>query len=978
MKQLKYTLLLPVFLFICCSNTFGQEHAPLFILGHSQFRSVCENTPSFSINTLLAIIDSDAGDNETWSLVTAPAHGAAVAAYTTLSIGDTLIPAGLTYTPATGYSGTDTFSVSISDGTQADTTTIYITINPLPSAGSITGPSGICSYGTITLADGVTGGVWSSDNTAITTINASTGVDTGLTAGSTIIRYTVTNGCGSASTSIPFTVDNTVPPFPAGVTGLHAGCIGSSVALNDATPGGKWLSSNQAVASVDSATGQVMGMSAGVAAITYSESNFCVSYYRTISFTVNPVPVAISGSYVLCTGVSSILTDAVTGGSWSSSATTIASVGLYSGVVTGYTAGTAMITYSAGVASCKTTAFVTVNVTPSAFTVVGGGAYCSGSTGAHVGLNGSAPGVRYQLYRSGSATSTMLDGTGSALDFGAQTLAGSYSIVGTDTITGCDKNMFGAVTVSINTLPTAFAVTGGGGYCAGGAGNHIYLLASQAGMQYQLYNGPSPAGVVVAGTGGSLDFGISAAAGVYTVVATNTLTGCTRTMAGSATITIEQHPLSFDIIGGGSYCIGSPGVHIGLDSSTLGVDYQLLNGTALYGISIHGTGIPLDLGLVAPAGVYTILATNASTGCTSLMPGSTTIVINPLPLDYFVSGGGGYCIGDTGRHITLPHSQTGVGYQLYNGAILTGPAVVGTGSAIDLGLQSDTGTYTILATGIITGCANEMDGSATITIDSLPAVHAVTGGGSYCAGSLGVYIDLDGSDMGIKYQLYYGADSLSIPQPGSGGPLNLGLYTASGSYTVVAINAVTGCKHNMTGSATVTENPLPSPITGTDSVFIGATTTLSNATPGGTWSSNYTSLATVGPTGIVYGDSVGRDTIVYTLPTGCTAKMEVIVKYTPVDTSLTIVGQVAARSTGITVFPNPSAGSLNIKWDGQTTGPAEIMVTNITGQVVYRTSVNINDPSGQVQISPDLNEGAYLLSIRSAATYYTSELMIRH
>jgi hypothetical protein len=86
----------------------------------------------------------------------------------------------------------------------------------------------------------------------------------------------------------------------------------------------------------------------------------------------------------------------------------------------------------------------------------------------------------------------------------------------------------GSATVTIYILPTAFSVTGGGSYCAGGAGLSIGLSNSQNGVTYQLYNGASTAGSAVAGTGAAISFGTFTASGTYTVVATNTTTTCTR------------------------------------------------------------------------------------------------------------------------------------------------------------------------------------------------------------------------------------------------------------------------------------------------------------------------------------------------------------------------------------------------------------------------------------------------------------------
>ncbi len=74
---------------------------------------------------------------------------------------------------------------------------IIVTVNPLPSAGIITGPATVCVGDTITLLGAVSGGLWSSVFTTIATVST-TGMVIGITPGIDTIVYTVTNSCGSA------------------------------------------------------------------------------------------------------------------------------------------------------------------------------------------------------------------------------------------------------------------------------------------------------------------------------------------------------------------------------------------------------------------------------------------------------------------------------------------------------------------------------------------------------------------------------------------------------------------------------------------------------------------------------------------------------------------------------------------------------------------------------------------------------------
>ncbi|MFN3410418.1 MAG: beta strand repeat-containing protein, partial [Limisphaerales bacterium] len=121
---------------------------------------------------------------------------------------------------------------------------------------------------------------------------------------------------------------------------------------------------------------------------------------------------------------------------------------------------------------------------PAAYNVTGGGALCSGDPGVAVGLANSDSGVDYRLIRNGTPTGTMLSGTGSALDFGPQTVAGTYTVQGSNTTTTCVGPMNGSAVVtvlaapSISTQPTPQTAPLGGSAS-------FTVVASGAGLSYQ-------------------------------------------------------------------------------------------------------------------------------------------------------------------------------------------------------------------------------------------------------------------------------------------------------------------------------------------------------------------------------------------------------------------------------------------------------------------------------------------------------------
>lgn len=205
----------------------------------------------------------------------------------------------------TGISaGTATITYTASGGP----VTAVVTVDAIPSVGSITGTASVCIGQTVTLSDGTPGGVWSSTNTAVATISSS-GVVSGLAVGTTTISYVVTNGCGTGGATRIVTVS--APSAVAPITGTPSVCTGLTTTLSDATSLGTWSTSNAAVATVSS-VGVVSGIAAGTAIISYNVTNGagCVSS-ATVVVTVNTTPSASivpSGTVTICTGGYATLT----------------------------------------------------------------------------------------------------------------------------------------------------------------------------------------------------------------------------------------------------------------------------------------------------------------------------------------------------------------------------------------------------------------------------------------------------------------------------------------------------------------------------------------------------------------------------------------------------------------------------------------------------------------------------------------------
>ncbi|MBX2905587.1 MAG: PKD domain-containing protein [Taibaiella sp.] len=226
----------------------------------------------------------------------------------------------------------------------------------------ITGDTSICTGQNTTLSDFTTGGTWSSSSTAIATIGSSTGVLAGVASGSVVVTY---HALGCYVTAI-----GTVSQTPPAIAGTYSVCAGSTTPLSNSLTGGTWASSNPAIATITT-SGIVNGLSAGTCTVTYTVGE-C---YVTAIVTVAVMPGTITGVGTVCTGLTTNLSNGVSGGVWSSSDTSIVKVNS-TGVASGINTGTATITYAIG--SCFTTSTVTVNNTIPE--IAGTFTICPGST----------------------------------------------------------------------------------------------------------------------------------------------------------------------------------------------------------------------------------------------------------------------------------------------------------------------------------------------------------------------------------------------------------------------------------------------------------------------------------------------------------------------------------------------------------------------------------------------------------------------
>jgi Secretion system C-terminal sorting domain len=765
----------------------------------------------------------------------------------------------------------------------------------------------------------------------------------------------------------------------APITGTGSICVGDTTSLHDATSGGIWSSSNPAVATIGSTSGLVTGITTGTVIISYSVGPSSV----TTSVLINGLPPVdtLTGGGPFCSGTSGAhigLRHSYTGFDYtlyngSAPASSVfggtsgaIDFGIYSGTGTYYVLSTDVATGCTDTMSGRTTVS-SVSTTIYSLTY-GTGAYCPGTTGIDIHLSGSETGVSYQLDSSGVAIGAPIAGTGAPLDFGIHTI-GSYSVVATVPGVPCSFTMSGTAVISVSTFPARFVVTGGGYYCPGSAGTAISLTGSQTGVNYQAKLSGASIGSATAGTGSSLDVGLFSSLGSYIVVATNA-DGCSDTMSGSASLSLGTLPTIDTVTGGGTYCATGAGRHIYVAPSSSSATYTLYFGSSAISSSITGTGGTIDFGTETSAGTYYVIATNIATGCKDTMAHTSVVGILPLPPAFAVTGGGSFCTGATGVHVFLGGSGTGTYYQLYRGGSSVGTRITGSGASIDFGAETVSGTYTVVATDPSTGCTDTMSGSALVFAEPLPVAYSVTGGGSYCADSAGVVIGLSNSDTGISYQLYRVATAIGSAISGTGSSLSFGTIGAGTLYIVTATSTTTGCSATMSGSATITAKPVPDAIDATtDSVCIGMSLIFSDSTSGGSWTAADTTIATISSIGNISGIASGNTTITYTLSDGCSMLRTVDVL--PCSLRASAVDDNAAT---LTITPNPATGSCVLSGYNYLPGTV-VNIYNITGQKVLVAALAERETTISVASLPD---GMYLCTVAMGNGSVVSKLLVAH
>lgn len=835
------------------------------------------------------------------------------------------------------------------------------TINISQAASIIAGPSSVCKGSTITLNDTVTGGTWLSSNISRATIGSASGIVTGVSAGSSIITYTLSSGCNALKTI-------TVNGSPSIIAGASALCSGTTTILSDTVAGGTWASSNALVATIGSLSGVVSGLSAGTVTITYALATGCIA---TKALTVNLSPSVINGSGTVCTGSTTTFTDSIAGGIWISSNLAIATIGSISGIIIGVAAGTSMITYTMP-GGCFSTKSVLVNIAPSAITgasvvcvgsittlldgVIGGNWTSSNTLIATVGsLSGIVTGVS-----SGTAIITYMLSAGcfavKALTINplpnAGTIAGLSSLCVSATITLSDVALGGIWSSTNTAIATIGSVSGIVSGVAAGTTIISYTVINSCGTAVAtklvivnpLPNAGTITGLSTVCVGATITMTDAITGGIWSMSNANASIGTTGIVTGiiagidtvkysvtnvcgtaSTTKTITINPLlnAGTITGTSAVCVG---LTTTLTSSVGGGTWSSSNANATVGTTGIVTGVTTGTSIIS----YTVANSCGTASATRIVTITTTAVAGTI------SGPSAVCVGAV---ITLSSTVTGGTWISSNASIAT----IGSTSGIVSGITTGSAVMTY---NISSGCGTATS-MATVAVNPLPNASTITGAASVCVGST----------ITITDAIVGGVWSVSNTNASIG---TTGIVTGVTAGIDTILYSVTNICGTATATKTISINPLPNAgaISGASSLCALATIILSNVVLGGVWSSSNTVSATIGSaSGIVNGVATGTTIISYTVSNSCgTAVTTKLVTVNPLPNAGTITGlsTVCVGSTliltdaiagGIWSMSNANAsiGSTGIV-TGVTAGIDTVMysVTNLCGTASTTKTIAIN------------------------------------
>lgn len=217
---------------------------------------------------------------------------------------------------------------------------------------------------------------------------------------------------------------------------------------------------------------------------------------------------------------------------------------------------------------------------------------------------------------------------------------------------------------------------------------------------------------------------------------------------------------------------------------------------------------------VTQSGTFRVTVTS-ETGCTDESD-ELSVVVNPSPTAFTLSGDGSYCETSPGATVTLSGSELGINYtfRFVDGTVLA--VLPGTGNSISLNNITGSGFLVVSAQNDISGCTREMNDTIQIQpiLNVTLEIDTLLGPELACRGTSGIIYSVAAVPGATSYiwTLPPGATGSSTSNSIS---VNFGNNFNTGN---VCVTATDGCSNSNTVCKTVTRltlrPPTPGPISG--------------------------------------------------------------------------------------------------------------------------------------------------------------------
>ena len=771
--------------------------------GQNASHTVCQNDPAFNMENFLGGTPQTGG-----SWVDASGNS---------------VSNGM-FDPSTMSAGVYTYTVTGLSPCPNRSANLNVTVDALPTAAISTTTPTICDGNSATLNFTFTGtapfDVTYNDgvNPSITTtINSTTGTAT-LNPTSTTVYTLVSvldaNGCSSA---VSGSVTITVTPGPnAGTPGSRSTCE-SSPAFDlflelggTADVGGSWTESGNSVSNMFNPS----TYGAGVFTLTYTiTSPPCLPVSEDVTVTVNPlVSAGTNGSNIVCENDSNfnlfnfLNGSPDVGGSWVDASGNSVSNGMFDPS----TMSAGVYTYTVtGLSPCPNRSAnlnVTVDALPTAAISTTTPTICDGNSATlNFTFTGTAPfDVTYNDGVNPSITTTINSTTGTATLNPTSTTV--YTLVSVLDANGCSSAVSGSVTITVTPGPNA-GTPGSRSTCESSPAFDLFL---ELGGTADVGGSWTESGNSVSNMFNPSTYG----AGVFTLTYTITSPPC---LPVSEDVTVTVNPLvSAGTNGSNIVCENDPNFNL----------FNFLNGSPdVGGIWTDVNNIPVpnmfDQSTMS-AGVYTytVLGTPPCIDATA----TVTVTVNPLPT-----------VTINGTTTITQGQSTPINFTFTGTAPYTVVYDDGTGPITSPSFNSNTGTinvspnattvYTLVSVTDANGCITNTSGSITITVNQLPTV-TLSGTATICTGqNTDLDFNLGGSpNFTVEYNVNGVLTSYVFNSTGSN-PLNVNPVITT-TYTLVSITDGNGIiDNNVSGSVTITVNPLPTAVLSGDNTICDGTQT---------------------------------------------------------------------------------------------------------------------------------------------------------